>query len=79
MFQIVDDLIDVEHAPEHTGKRTRKDAPAGKLTYPGLVGVQASREEIERLRSAGVQALRRVGAPGRALESVARYLASRTR
>ena len=79
MFQIVDDLIDVEHAPEHTGKRTRKDAPAGKLTFPGLVGVQASREEIERLRSAGVQALRRVGEPARALESVARYLASRTR
>ncbi|MEL6797880.1 MAG: polyprenyl synthetase family protein, partial [Planctomycetota bacterium] len=41
MFQAVDDLIDVEQPAERTGKRTGKDAEAGKLTYPGLLGVEA--------------------------------------
>ena len=35
IFQITDDLIDVEGSAETTGKRTQKDAARGKLTYPG--------------------------------------------
>jgi geranylgeranyl diphosphate synthase, type II len=79
MFQIVDDLIDVEHTAEHTGKRTRKDAGAGKLTFPGLLGVEASRQEIERLRVAGVQAVEPMGSSAKPLAAVADYLAARTR
>ena len=79
MFQIVDDLLDVEHTAEQTGKRTRKDASAGKLTFPGLLGVEASRREIERLRAASVQAVQPLGSTAKSLGAIADYLASRTR
>ena len=79
MFQIVDDLLDVENTAEQTGKRTRKDEIAGKLTFPGLMGVEASRREIERLRAAGVEAVLRLGESASPLVAAADYLASRTR
>lgn len=44
-FQITDDLLDVEATTEQTGKRTRKDAGRGKLTYPSVMGPEASRQE----------------------------------
>lgn len=43
VFQITDDLLDVEGSVEQTGKRVGKDAARGKLTYPGLLGVEESR------------------------------------
>jgi geranylgeranyl diphosphate synthase type II len=42
-FQIVDDILDVEGDAAQLGKSTGKDAAAGKPTYPGLFGLEASR------------------------------------
>src|SRR5215207_2952032 len=42
-FQIVDDILDVEGASAALGKTAGKDAAAGKPTYPGLYGLEASR------------------------------------
>ncbi|MEQ1574853.1 MAG: polyprenyl synthetase family protein [Vicinamibacterales bacterium] len=42
-FQIVDDILDVEGASADLGKTPGKDAAAGKPTYPGLYGLEASR------------------------------------
>jgi geranylgeranyl diphosphate synthase type II len=79
MFQIVDDLIDVEQPPEHAGKRTGKDSQAGKLTYPGVLGVERSRAEVERLARAADAALAPLGAPARGLGELCAVLARRTR
>lgn len=79
MFQIVDDLLDVEQTTEHTGKRTAKDGDAGKLTYPRLVGVEASRREIERLLAEAREASGTFGSRGGALTRIAEFLAVRTR
>jgi geranylgeranyl diphosphate synthase, type II len=57
VFQITDDLLDVEGDVAHTGKRVQKDAPRGKLTYPGLLGTAQSRREAERLCADAVAAL----------------------
>lgn len=79
MFQIVDDLLDVEQSAEVTGKRTRKDLEAGKMTYPGVLGVEKSRAEVERLLGEAVVALEPLGAMARPLAQLAQALARRDR
>jgi len=79
MFQIVDDLMDVEQSADHTGKRTNKDADAGKLTYPSTHGLEASRREIQRLTSVALEAIAPLGAKASQLRETCEYLATRTR
>lgn len=79
MFQIVDDLIDVEQSAEHTGKRTGKDEDAGKLTYPAVVGIEDSWKEVGRLAEQACAAAGRFGPAGGPLLELARYMARRTR
>lgn len=78
MFQIVDDLLDVEQSAEHIGKRTSKDQEAGKRTFPGIVGIETSRREIARLREQAIDALTPFGARAEALRRLCDYLAVRT-
>jgi geranylgeranyl diphosphate synthase type II len=49
LFQITDDLLDVEGRTAETGKGVQKDAARGKLTYPGFLGVAESRRRAEQL------------------------------
>jgi len=56
-FQIVDDILDVEGAPEALGKTAGKDAVAGKPTYPALFGVARSREMAEECLQRALRAL----------------------
>lgn len=79
MFQIVDDLLDVEQTTEHLGKRASKDEDAGKLTYPGVLGVEGSRAVVHELESKAIDALNSLGEPANPLREICRYLATRTR
>lgn len=79
MFQIVDDLLDVTQTTEHLGKRTGKDQDAGKLTYPGVMGVEASRAEVRRLHAISIDALAGLGGAADPLRDLASYMAVRTR
>lgn len=84
IFQIVDDLLDVEQTTEHLGKRAGKDATAGKLTYPAVHGVEASRAMVDGLRQACLRSLEtlrgRASAAGvAALGELAELAAQRTR
>jgi geranylgeranyl diphosphate synthase, type II len=79
MFQIVDDLIDATQTPEHAGKRTGKDAAAGKLTYPGVLGVDAARARVDALRLEAENALNPLGPPADGLREMCRDLAQRTK
>ena len=47
LFQITDDLLDVEGDEKTVGKTLGKDAAHEKLTYPALYGVSASRRMAE--------------------------------
>ena len=79
LFQIVDDLIDVEQSPESAGKRTGKDAAAGKLTYPSVLGIEASKAKVRELHQQALEALAPVGPAADPLRDLAHYLATRTR
>ncbi|MBC8309732.1 MAG: polyprenyl synthetase family protein [Phycisphaerales bacterium] len=79
MFQIVDDLIDLNGVAEHVGKATGKDAEAGKTTYPGLIGVEASIEAVSMLKDQADDALSVLGEQGETLRSFNLWMAHRTR
>jgi geranylgeranyl diphosphate synthase type II len=76
-FQIVDDLLDVTSTPEQLGKATRKDAAKGKTTYPGLIGIEASREEARRQLTSAVGALRGFGDSANGLRQLAEFVVRR--
>lgn len=77
MFQIVDDLLDVEGTADTTGKRTGKDADAGKVTYPAIIGVEKSRAEVLNLEGSALAAIESLGLPAEPLRELCRYLARR--
>jgi len=76
-FQVVDDLLDVESNAAAMGKRTGKDHSRGKLTYPGLLGVEPSWEKARGLVRQAEQALEGLGNSAWPLIELARYVLSR--
>lgn len=79
MFQAVDDLLDVTQSTEKMGKATGKDAEQGKLTYPGLLGIDGTRAEIDKLLSHALDALNIFDAKADPLRDMANKLATRER
>lgn len=47
MFQMVDDILDVEGDTETLGKTAGKDMQAAKLTYPRLFGLDETKRRVE--------------------------------
>ena len=74
-FQVTDDLLDVESTADKAGKRVGKDAARGKLTYPGLLGVEESRRRAAELGQQAVAAAEQLGSP--LLAELARYVVTR--
>jgi len=79
MFQIVDDILDVTQTAEHTGKATGKDIDAGKLTYPGVIGLSESNRRVESLLAEALAAIAPLGPASASLATIARYMAVRTK
>ena len=77
-FQIVDDLLDVTATPQQLGKHTRKDAGSGKNTYPGLLGVEASRSAAAEQVEGAVEALDELGHSADGLRDIARFVTTRS-
>jgi geranylgeranyl diphosphate synthase type II len=73
-FQVTDDLLDVEGDAAAAGKRVRKDAARGKLTYPGLLGVEESRRRVESFVEQASEALRPLGQPAEPLAALVRMM-----
>ncbi len=48
-FQITDDLLDIDGDETKLGKRVGKDSKQGKLTFPGLLGIDESRSRAREL------------------------------
>ena len=76
-FQIADDLLDVSGDAAKMGKSVRKDADHGKLTYPSLLGQDASRLRAEELIGEACRAIAPLGERGRRLDALAHFVLER--
>ena len=56
-FQVVDDLLDATGDEAKMGKRVGKDSGLGKWTYPGLMGIEASRAYARELTASAIESL----------------------
>jgi geranylgeranyl diphosphate synthase type II len=79
LFQITDDLLDVESSADAAGKRVQKDAARGKLTYPGFLGVTESRRRAEHLGRQALAHLLPLGPSGQRLGQLVRLILERNR
>ena len=77
-FQIIDDVLDVEGETASLGKTAGKDAAAGKLTYPALVGLEASRVMAQDAVARARQALEGASLDTPQLVGIARWAVERT-
>lgn len=58
-FQIQDDILDIEGTEAELGKPLHSDEENGKITYVTLHGLEAAKEEVERLSREAVELLDR--------------------
>jgi geranylgeranyl diphosphate synthase type II len=77
-FQIADDLLDLRGDQVKMGKRARKDHHRGKMTYPAVIGVEASQKLASELIDAGCKYLLPFGLRSEPLRALARFVIERT-
>lgn len=61
LFQVVDDILDVQGNADEMGKSVGKDAQSGKLTAVTRYGLEGARKEAERLTEQAMDTLRPFG------------------
>jgi geranylgeranyl diphosphate synthase, type II len=76
-FQITDDILNVEGDPSLLGKGTGSDAARGKLTFPALIGLEASRVRAEELVREALVALESFDNRAAPLRAIARHILER--
>jgi len=76
-FQIADDLLDIRGTANTLGKSAGKDEAQGKLTYPALLGEEASRKRAGDLIDEACRIAARFGDRGRCLEALAHFVLER--
>ena len=78
-FQIADDILDVCASSEQLGKTAGKDAKAGKMTYPAIVGIEKSKQLAKKLADEAAAVLEPFGTKADTLQQLATALLERTK
>jgi farnesyl diphosphate synthase len=76
-FQIADDLIDHSGDDEAAGKKTGKDAKAGKATFVSLLGAERAEQQAQLLVTQAIEHLGGHGDEADLLRAVARFAVER--
>ena len=76
-FQIADDILDAEGTEAAVGKRVGKDVERGKLTFPSVIGLEASRERGHALAREAVGAVAGMGPAADDLARLAHWIIRR--
>jgi geranylgeranyl diphosphate synthase, type II len=77
LFQVTDDILDVEESSAALGKTAGKDAAQQKATYPGIYGLQRSHEIANELAAKAIAELDSYGGRAARLREIAEFLVSR--
>jgi geranylgeranyl diphosphate synthase type II len=77
VFQIADDILNVEGDRVLLGKNTGSDASRGKITFPALLGLETSRREALELLEQALNAILSFDSRARPLREIARYVIER--
>jgi geranylgeranyl diphosphate synthase type II len=76
-FQIADDILNVEGDRKMMGKDTGSDADRGKVTFPGLMGIEASRQKAKDLVQSALLAIRHFDHRADPLRMIAEFVVER--
>lgn len=77
VFQIRDDLLDLEGDPEKLGKAVKKDQQRGKATYPKLWGEEKTKSLMRDLMAGAIETIEPLGEKSEVLSSLVRYVGQR--
>lgn len=78
VFQIRDDLLEVEQNTEKLGKSAGSDAANDKSTYPSVLGVDGARRRADELYAGAMAALAATDRDGEGLRFVADFILKRS-
>jgi geranylgeranyl diphosphate synthase type II len=78
-FQIRDDVLGATSTLKELGKRPGGDARKKKATYPGVVGLEKTRKELEKLGGLAKSECEHLGSYGAMFEELADFVCRRTR
>lgn len=78
-FQVTDDILNVEGDPDLMGKAAGTDLKLNKSTYPGLLGLEASRSFAGELINNALRALAVFDTKAEPLSALAHYIIERKR
>ena len=78
LFQVVDDILDIEANTATLGKTAGKDAAQNKPTYVSVLGFARAKEKAAELRAEAHQALAPFGPPAARLHELTDFIVDRS-
>lgn len=78
VFQIRDDLLEVEQDTATLGKNADSDSTNSKSTYPSVLGIEGARARADELYNAAMQSLSAAGGNGEGLRYIADFILKRS-
>jgi geranylgeranyl pyrophosphate synthase len=79
VFQIRDDLLEVEQSTETLGKNAGSDADNHKSTYPSVLGYEGARERADAVYRRAIAALDSIGCASDGLAWLSQFILTRSK